>query len=232
LHPSENFFSTLDATNYTLYEDATYELLVRVEQTGLYDRTYSMKIWEEGTSEPTGWTLQGTQTFAIEDAPATGSIYLNAHYFDVAFNNLAVTEITGSDIVQGTAGDDLLATVDTSAVHPGLNEIDVFVGHEGANTFVFGDIDGSYYDDGVTTTSGMTDYGFVWDFTAGTDKVQLAGVAADYLLTEDENALPAGTAIWLAGANGDADELIGVLNDIHSINLGTDYFIFTDTLIA
>ena len=217
---------------YTLDEGVTYELLVRVEQTGLYDRTYSMRIWEEGTAEPTEWTLQGTQTFAIEDAPATGSIYLNAHYFDVAFNNLSVTEITGSDIVQGTTGNDQLMAVDTGDLLPGKDEIDVFVGQEGADIFVFGDINGSYYDDGIGATLGETDYGFVWDFTPGADKIQLAGSTNDYLLAEDTANLPAGTSIWLAGTGDDEDELVGLLNAINGIDLGDDYFIFTDTLFA
>ena len=133
LHPTKNFFSTLDTQAYALEEGSTYELNVRVEQTGLYDRTYSMKIWEVGDSEPTGWTLQGTQTFSIDEAPATGSIYLNAHYFDVAFNNLSVTEITGRDIVQGTTGNDQLVAVNTDDLLPGQGEIDVFVGYEGAD---------------------------------------------------------------------------------------------------
>ena len=71
-------------------------MIIRVEQVGLYDRTYSLKLWENGTVEPSGWTMQGTQTFGLEEAPATGGIYLNAHYHDVAFNDLIVTAMSNT----------------------------------------------------------------------------------------------------------------------------------------
>ena len=111
-------------------------------------------------------------------------------------------------------------------------EVDVFVGNEGADIFIFGDFNGSYYDDGIGASSGESDFGFVWDFVTGVDKIQLAGSAADYQLTEDPANLPSGTAIWRVGTNGDADELIGVLNTSDSLDLGGDSFIFTDSLFT
>ena len=98
---------------------------------------------------------------------------------------------------------------------------------------MFGDLNGSYYDDGIGANSGEADYGFVWDFTLGTDKIQLAGSADDYLLAEDTANLPAGTSIWLSETGGGAeDELVGILNATYGISLEEDYFVFTDTLFA
>jgi hypothetical protein len=115
---------------------------------------------------------------------------------------------------------------------PGAGEIDVFVGHGGADTFVFGDANGSYYDDGIGATSGEEDYGYVWDFVSATDHVQLAGSAADYMLTTNHPGLPSGTAIWLVGQGGASDELVGVLNGVTGLDLNSADFIFIDTLIA
>ncbi len=228
LHPSLNFFNTLGTQAITINANTTYNIDMRVEMVGLYDRLYSIKIWEAGTAEPQDWTLQGVQTFSIDQAPATGSLYLNAHYNDLSFGDITVTEITGRDIVQGTDGDDVQVAVTNGSTDPGIGEIDVFVGAGGADTFVFGDVYGTYYDDNNASATGTEDYGFVWDFTAGTDKVQLWGDASDYTLTENASGLPEGTAIWLS-LDGQEDELIGVLNDTYGLSLGSDSFIFTDS---
>ncbi|CUH49039.1 hypothetical protein RUA4292_03233 [Ruegeria atlantica] len=215
-----------------LQEDVTYNFTVRVEQTGIYDRLYSLKVWEEGTAEPVGWTLQVEEAFSLDEAPATGSLYLNAHYFDVTFGDLTITEITGRDIIQGDDSDEVQVAVDTSSSTPGLGEIDVFVGVGGADTFVFGDMGGAYYDDGVGANAGEDDYGFVYDFTSDTDHVQLAGSAADYVLSTDAPGLSPGTAIWKVGENGDADELIGILNSVYDLDLNSADFIYADTLLV
>ncbi len=226
LYPSEDFPHGLAAKTFGLQEDHTYNITVRVEQVGLYDRQYSLKVWEVGTPEPSNWTLQGVETFDISHAPATGSVYLDANYFDVAFNDLTVTEIPGRDIVQGTNGNDTLVAVDTHSAHPGAGEIDVLAGYGGSDRFVFGDANGAYYNDGNGSTSGTADYGFVWDFASGTDKIVLAGSPNDYVLTENAQGLPSGTAIWLAGHGGDQNELIAVLNGAHGLNLNSNDFIY------
>ncbi|MEL6886577.1 MAG: FG-GAP-like repeat-containing protein, partial [Pseudomonadota bacterium] len=231
-HSYHDFSEKLSQTSLNLTEGLTYNFTVRVEQVGIYDRLYSVKIWEVGTTEPVGWTLQGTETFGLDEAPATGSFYLNAHYYDVTFGDLSVTEITGSDIVQGTNGNDLLAAVDTGSGTPGQGEIDVFTGKGGADLFVFGDAGGVYYDDGIGANTGEADYGFVWDFTSGEDQVQLSGTAADYTLTTDAAGLAPGTAIWLIGQNGDQDELVGVLHDAYGLDLNGSDFTFTDDPLA
>lgn len=231
-HSYDKFSEVLGITSYSLDEGATYNFTVRVEQVGLYDRQYSLKVWEVGTSEPVGWTLQTIETFTIGEAPATGSIYLNAHYYDVTFGDLSVTEITGRDILQGDATNERMVAVDTGAANPGLGEIDVFVGAGGADTFVFGDMNGSYYDDGNGATTGTGDYGFVWDFTPGTDIIELAGTMADYTLTSNAAGLPAGTAIWHHGGQGEADDLIGVLNGVYGLSLASNNFSFTDQAIS
>lgn len=225
-HSHHDFREVLGTAPPTLEEGRSYNLIVRVEQTGLYDRLYSVKIWEAGHAEPLDWTLQTTEVFAPNEAPAAGSIYLNAHYHDVTFGDIEVTEIPGRDIVTGTEGDDQLSAVDPLDALPGQGEIDVFTGLAGADTFVFGDAAGAYYDDGIGADPGRGDYGYVHDFAPGTDKVQLNGTATDYALVEDDAGLVPGTSIWRLGTGGDADELIGLLGGVHGLDLNGDSFAF------
>ncbi|MGB3245665.1 MAG: cadherin-like domain-containing protein [Sulfitobacter sp.] len=231
-HSYHEWSETLGVEYIDLIEDNTYNFTVRVEQTGLYDRMYSLKVWEEGTAEPIDWTIQTTEVFGINEAPATGSLYLNAHYYDVTFGDFAVTEITGRDILQGSDDDDILVGAEGTASMPGQGEIDVFVGNAGADVFIFGDAQGVYYDDGVGANAGEDDYGFVWDFVSGTDQVQLSGSAQDYMLTEDASGLPIGTAVWWLGTNGLEDELIAVLNDVYALNVNSSDFSYVSDILS
>ncbi|MEE4209738.1 MAG: cadherin-like domain-containing protein, partial [Parvularcula sp.] len=222
LHPSVNFFSTLATKTLTFQEGSSYEFLLRIEQLELFDRQYSLKVWEVGGEEPNEWALQGTQSFA---APATGSLYLNAHYFDVTFNDITVTEIVGSDIVAGRSSGDEIVAVDLANTSPGLGEIDVLVGGGGSDTFVLGAAGVCYYDDGLTETSGLNDFCLIWDFERGTDLIRLGGAASDYFLSDVPEAIEAqGTAIWKIDTG--ESELVGVLQDVFDVSLLDDNFIY------
>ncbi len=183
----------LNSTAFSFDEGETYEVKIRVEQTNLIDRSYYANVWNANDSEPTSWLLEGTDQMT---EPLNGAFVLIAHHWDITFNNIEVTEIVGSDIVQGTDGADLLVAVDISDPAPGLGETDVFLGYAGADLFVFGESGTVFYDDGDSSTGGTTDFGYIWDFEAGTDQIQLAGSAADYSLTNDAPGLPTGTALW------------------------------------
>ncbi|WP_109314033.1 Ig-like domain-containing protein [Ruegeria sp. AU67] len=219
----------LDTSPFNFTEGATYNVTVRVEQTDLLNRTYRFKIWEEGNSEPVEWLMEGTD---VMSEPLNGSFALIAHHWDITYHDLTFAEIEGDDIIMGTDGADLLVGVDPSVALPGLGERDVLVGNEDADVFIFGDSNGSYYDDGNGSTDGVNDFGYAWDFVSGTDQIQLAGTSADYALTEDTVGLPEGTAIWLLGSDGDEDELIGVINDVYGLSLTSDDFFFQGDLLA
>ena len=228
-HSYHRFADVLDNGSHALQEGLTYNFKLRVEQTGIYDRVYSLKFWEVGTVEPAGWNSQGIETFAIDEAPATGSIYLNAHYFDVTFNDLSVTEISGNDILQGTDGDDILIGADSGQALPGAGEVDVMVSNGGADTFVFGDETTVFYDDGNTGDAGEADYGFIWDFDAATGTIQLHGSASDYYLAATTAGMPDGTAIYLTKDGAEPDELIAIINATTGLDLNSDTFLFVDS---
>lgn len=218
LHSYHAFREVLGSEGAVIQEGLTYEMAVRVEQVGLYDRLYSLKIWEGGTPEPTEWTITGVETFSIDEAPATGSIYLNAHYYDVAFNDLTVTEIVGHDVIAGTEGADILTAVNASDPAPGRGEVDVFVGEAGADLFIVGDADGLFYDDGIAGDEGEDEFAFVWDFSAAEDTVQLAGVRADYALDASPDAILAG-GVGVYHVAGGNRELVAVLNTDDALSL-------------
>ncbi|UWQ48125.1 cadherin-like domain-containing protein [Leisingera aquaemixtae] len=220
--PHFEIFPNTGDTNYALAEGTRFNFLMRVEQSGTFDRSYKMKVWEEGTAEPVDWLMDLVIGY---DDPVTGSFALVTHHYDIEFHDIDITEIEGGDVTIGDDTAEVLAAVDETAPLPGLGELDVFTGNGGADVFVFGDNGTVYYDDGNGATSGEDDYGYVWDFTAG-DKVRLAGTSSDYVLTEDAAGLPSGTAIWLAGSGGDQDELIGVLHNVYGLNLTGDAFEF------
>ena len=213
----------LDQTGFSFTEGATYNVTIRVEQTNVIDRAYSFKIWEEGTTEPVGWTLAGVDQVT---EPLTGGFLLIAHHWDITFHDLDITEIEGDDILYGSDSDDILAGATTSDPNPGQGQTDVFVGGPGSDVFVFGDAGGHYYDDGVGAATGEADYGIVWDFVSGTDQIQLAGGVADYTLTEDQTSAENGTEIWRVGTGGDADELIGVIRGVYNLDLNSADFLY------
>ena len=229
LHSYDDFNDVLASQRNPLAVGTTYEMKVSVEQVGLYDRHYSLKIWAEGTAEPNAWTIQGTESFSLDEAPAVGSIYLNAHYYDVAFNDLSVTPIEGRDIVVGTAGADILSGVDVSRGQTGRGEIDVFNGEAGSDIFVLGEDDLVFYNDGNPTGSGAGDYAYIWDFETGVDTLQLAGSQDDYVIGTAPTTGPPGIAIRYLDPAG-ASELIAIL-DTTEMPQSND-FIYLDELIV
>ncbi len=216
----------LDQASFTFQEDTSYSFKIRVEQTGVFDRIYKMKVWETGTAEPAGWLLQGTEDMSD---PVTGSFVIFAHHWDLTVGDIAVTEIEGNDIVPGADGADTIIAVDTGQARPGEGEIDVLSGGAGADVFVFGDAGGEFYDDGNAGSSGTGDYGLIWDFEAGIDRIQIAGSFNDYRITDASGGLPDGAAIYRDN-DGGPDELIGIVNGVSASALGSDDFI--EILIA
>ncbi|MCB9947198.1 MAG: tandem-95 repeat protein [Rhodospirillaceae bacterium] len=208
----------LDESGFLFEEGASYNLKVRVEQTNVFDRVYSFKIWEAGTDEPADWLLYGVDTMTD---PVNGAFVLIAHNWDVTFGDITVTEITGNDIIAGRDTDDLVIAVDESQSNPGLGEIDVLQGGAGADVFVFGNAAGDFYDDGNAATAGTQDYGLIWDFEQGIDRIQLAGGFDDYVIADTADGLPDGAGIYRASDG----ELIGIVNGVDAASLHADDFL-------
>ena len=193
---------------HTREQGLTYEVKLRLEQYDIMDRLYSIKIWEEGTAEPVDWLIQRIDRL---DEPTTGSFVLNSHFHSVTFGDLTVTEIEGSDIIAARDTGDVINAATVVQTIPGQGEVDVLQGGGGADTFVLGDANGAYYDDGLADTTGQFDFAMIWDFETGVDRIQLHGSAADYVFGAAPTTVFNGGAIYLEDAAGD-DELIAVFN--------------------
>jgi hypothetical protein len=95
---------------------------------------------------------------------------------------LGVNEVDGTtrnDVLVGTVGKDLISAVG-AGTKLGKGTIDALTGGSGDDVFVLGDSRGRFYDDGSARSSGTSDFARITDFGAG-DKLQLKGVAGDYL---------------------------------------------------
>ncbi len=103
----------------------------------------------------------------------------------------------------------------------GGNKIDRLHGGPGADTFILGSAGVRYYDEGNPASPGHGGYALIEDFTptaspSTTDRLQLAGSAAEYLLGESPFEDIEGTALYHdSNGNGEldpaADELIAIL---------------------
>ena len=104
---------------------------------------------------------------------------------------------SGSDEVFGDLGDDTVSGVWPDSPTPGVGtDIDTLTGGGGADVFVLGTESQVYYDSSIAADNGERDYALITDFEAGSDRVQLNGTAADYLLQATSGSLPDGTGIF------------------------------------
>ncbi len=73
----------------------TFIWKLRVETITGVGPLYSLKVWEQGTTEPASWTLQKQRTQA--DDP-NGSIVLNLHHVDATIGNISIVATDGPDV--------------------------------------------------------------------------------------------------------------------------------------
>ena len=78
-----------DSFNYTF--EQRYNFRYRVEFEGQSsDLTYSMRVWADGSPEPSVWNVQYTDVFTDL---LSGSLLFIAHYTDVTFGDISVQQI-------------------------------------------------------------------------------------------------------------------------------------------
>jgi subtilisin family serine protease len=92
----------------------------------------------------------------------------------------------GNDSLDGGAGDDTLIGIDPlvtgGGVGFGATEVDTLLGGSDRDTFVLGDSNRVYYDDGDPLSTGESDYALLLEFNASEDFIQLKGSADLYSL--------------------------------------------------
>ena len=92
----------------------------------------------------------------------------------------------GNDNLNGGAGADTLTGIALNDTTLGRGSIDVLTGGTENDFFVLGNASSVFYSDGLTATSGRSDYAHITDFTSG-DKIELKGRATDYILRSNDS---------------------------------------------
>ncbi|WP_287627446.1 MULTISPECIES: Calx-beta domain-containing protein [unclassified Microcystis] len=130
---------------------------------------------------------------------------------------------TGSDSLDGQAGNDTLLGVDSHSLTPGLNEIDTMTGGTGSDRFILGDESWWSYDDRNHSSNGATDYALIQDFSSIEDDiVQLHGDKSYYRLETVNND----THLYLDQPVGEPDELIAIFANLTGLELNSEAFVF------
>jgi hypothetical protein len=68
----------------------TYWYRMRCQDAPSGGTTYSLKVWEDGTTEPAGWTFEHTTN---PGDPKKGSLLLVAHHVNASFGDVVVTHL-------------------------------------------------------------------------------------------------------------------------------------------
>jgi VCBS repeat-containing protein len=114
---------------------------------------------------------------------------------------------SGNDLLTGGASNDVLVGVMTNALNSGIGEIDRLTGYQGADTFVLGNRNSSFY-----VGAGVNDYALIQDFNSQEgDAIQLRGSANDYILGVASTGQGTGTGIFMSS---DSNELIGIIGGV------------------
>jgi Ca2+-binding RTX toxin-like protein len=136
------------------------------------------------------------------------------------------------DRISGGSGNDTLVGVAPTA-RKDLDS-DELTGGAGSDTFVLGDANRVYYDDGNSFLIGSLELGNIQDFNAGEDKIQLKGSAAQYRLDffaeTGFGGAPTGITnayIIYDPATAATGERIGLINNVStSLSISGSNFIY------
>jgi serralysin len=129
----------------------------------------------------------------------------------------------GNDILYGGVGNDVLIGANPLTATPGMNSYDVLQGDGGNDRYILGDVNAVYYNDGISTNFGRSDYAAILGFATG-DVIQLKGKAADYSVVNGIAGTQQGTMIQstLFGQ----PELIGFVYGVTNMNLSSTAFAY------
>ena len=125
-----------------------------------------------------------------------------------------ITGGVGNDFLNGGSGNDRLSGVDSSTY--GTGEIDTLSGGFGRDTFVLGDADNVFYDDGDALTTGESDFALITDFNSRQDSIELSGSAEFYTLDFFSSGFGTTNAAIIYDSPSARGELIAIVEDVSS----------------
>ncbi len=122
----------------------------------------------------------------------------------------------GFDRLEGGAGNDVLIGVgfDEFGSAPGAFEQDTLVGGAGSDTFVLGDSETVFYDDGDPSSTGEFDLALILDFDAAKDTVQLKGSADLYSLDFFVSPIGSSNAAIVLESDASRAETIAIFENV------------------
>ena len=131
----------------------------------------------------------------------------------------------GNDTIIAGGSNDIIQGVNEKSATPGLGEIDVLTGGDGADLFILGDRFTHFYDDGTIATNGTTDYARITDFNPTQDTIQLKGPKTDYRLDVSPIGGISGTALYLVKPGDEPDELVAIFEGVTGLDLNSSAFV-------
>jgi len=134
----------------------------------------------------------------------------------------------GNDLLNGNVGNDTLVGC-FNGKDGGKNEVDTLIGGLGADLFQLGYSNGRFYDDGIVSTFGRSDYLLISDFTIGQDKLQLDGNSNGYYLAS--SGVSGVTGQGLFSEQGATDELLAIIRSSNNTALTAENTIKTALFI-
>ncbi len=175
------------------------------------DVTASLQAWQDDPSANRGWAIisQGSNGVDFSSSESNNAPRLIVETEKIVEDNDTIFGGRGDDRLEGGIGDDRLDGSDAIAL--GAFEKDILVGGLGSDTFVLGSVESSYY-----TSDLGNDYARIKDFDISTDTLQLHGTADRYVQRAHQGDLHL----------HDGEDLIAVLENISSIDLGGDRVAF------
>jgi YD repeat-containing protein len=135
-----------------------------------------------------------------------------------------ITGGNGNDFLLGGAGDDILIGVDVNNISSVGENSDFFTGGTGSDTFVLGDSNRTFYGD-PTKLSG--DFVIISDFNPLEDKVQLNGLASNYILkVVSILGFSDGTILYIDKHGVGLDEQIAIFLNVTGLSMTSEAFTY------
>jgi Calx-beta domain/Domain of unknown function (DUF4114)/von Willebrand factor type A domain len=129
--------------------------------------------------------------------------------------------------LQGGDGSDTISGINENSFTPGKDEIDVFTGNAGADSFI---LDYGYYDDGNNLTDGINDYALITDFNSAEDKIVLGSQLNRYRLAASPISGISGQSLYFDKPGTEPDELIAIIQGVNNLSLTNPAFSITTAL--
>ncbi|MEL6262526.1 MAG: NF038122 family metalloprotease [Cyanobacteria bacterium J06626_6] len=161
-------------------------------------------VWQYGQ-----WAWQGNGFRGLVEIEIPEGALIGGESTEGTTHNDNMSGGSGNDVLEGGIGDDTLDGSD--AIARGAYETDILGGGQGADRFVLGNTNQSYY-----ISDGTDDYALIKDFNASVDVLQLSGAASNYQQQQQGNNL-------LLSHN---QELIAILENVSSIDFNSASVVF------